>query len=66
MSPLKFARVLSWSPEDEAIRANAVLDNGGHEREKYRPAPWPVIMLAQRLAWHGRTQEAFEAVRDLS
>ena len=67
MTPDTFKRVLDWSPDDEdgARRGGgvgngcAVTDWRGGDHMKMRPAPWPEIMTAQRLAWHHGADEAY-------
>ena len=62
MTPDTFKRVLAWSPKDEQLRADLVLDAHLHGKGAWipqRPAPWPEIMTAQRLAWHHGADEAY-------
>lgn len=68
----RFHRILKWTPDDQGhfgrnVAAYANRNGISHELavEAFGPpAPWPVVMTVQRLAWHGRTQEAFEFARD--
>ena len=55
MTPDTFKRVLAWSPDDE----EADVHSHATEACKRRPAPWPEIMTAQRLAWHHGADEAY-------
>lgn len=55
MTRERFARVLAWTPADEEA------DKLGHHTNatKRRPATWPQIMLAQRIAWRDGPAEAY-------
>ena len=65
MSRVDFAAVLKWSPEDEHRTRFPYLgprkDHGRFAAPK-RPAPWPEIMLAQRIAFQHGPAEAYQRV----
>lgn len=66
MTHERFNRILNWTPGDECRRVTH--DELGKFSGSYRdrPCPWPVAMLAQRLHWQGRTQEAYDMTARLS
>lgn len=50
MTRENFARIMAWTPEDEQLAQT------GHAAaaavaQRNRPAPWPVVMTVQRIAF---------------
>lgn len=64
MTHERFNRILNWTCDDEVERFSAPRIGVGPQ--DMGPAPWPVIMTAQRLHWQGRTQEAYDMAARLS
>jgi len=70
----RFNRILNWTCDDQANGLRELVGYSALGPEVYAaakerfgaPAPWPVIMLAQRLHWQGRTQEAYDMAARLS
>jgi len=60
VSRVDFAAVLKWTPEDQ----ERVVHSTGPRDCAFRtpPAPWPEVMLAQRIAWHHGPAEAYQRV----
>lgn len=65
MTRENFARIMAWTPEDEQL-AQSGLPATAARAQRRRPAPWPVCMTVQRLAFQRGLLTAAAAARSLT